>query len=73
MTTSKNVMLARSVVGNAARSGDPERLKNARRDLAAAKLEAFIDKTIADAPPLTVEQLNRVAVLLRPAAGGAGK
>lgn len=39
-----------------------------RRDLAAAKLEAYVSRVVSEAPPLTVEQLDRVAVLLR---GGA--
>lgn len=38
-----------------------------KRDLAAAKLEAYVSRIVAEAPPLTPEQLDRVAVLLRPA------
>lgn len=37
-----------------------------RRDLAAANLEAYVAKTVAAAPPLTSEQLDRIAGLLRP-------
>lgn len=65
----KNVIQARSALGNATRSGDSDKISDARRDLAAAKLEAFIEKTIAEAPPLSAEQLDRLAVLLRPAGG----
>ncbi|MCV7571850.1 hypothetical protein M3F31_005315 [Micrococcus luteus] len=44
---------------------DPD-LVNARRDLAAAKLDAYIQKVVAEAPPLTDEQRDRIAALLRP-------
>lgn len=40
-----------------------------RRDLKAAKLEAYVAKVVAEAPQLTLEQIHRVAVLLRPAGG----
>lgn len=36
-----------------------------RRDLAAANLESYIRRTVAAAPPLTGEQRDRLAVLLR--------
>jgi hypothetical protein len=44
------------------------------RDHAAARLEEFIRRTVDAAPPLTPEQRDRLAVLLRttsPPAGGA--
>lgn len=44
---------------------DPD-LINARRDLAAAKLDAYIKKVVSEAPPLTDEQRDRIAALLRP-------
>lgn len=44
---------------------DPD-LIDARRDLAAAKLDAYIKKVVAEAPPLTDEQRDRIAALLRP-------
>lgn len=40
-----------------------------KRDLAAAKLEAYVSRVVAEAPPLTPEQLDRIAVLLRPGGG----
>ena len=46
---------------------DPE-LITARRNLKAARIEDYISRVVAEAPPLTPEQLDRVAVLLR---GGA--
>ncbi len=37
----------------------------ARRDLAAAKIEQYIRRIVADAPPLTAEQRDRLATILR--------
>lgn len=48
---------------------EPARATTAERDLAAAKLAAYIDKVVAEAPPLTPAQRGRLAVLLR--GGGA--
>lgn len=47
---------------------DPE-LVSARRDLAAERIAEHIAKVVAEAPPLSAEQRDRLAVLLR---GGAG-
>ena len=38
------------------------------RDLAAAKLADYIKRTVDAAPPLTADQCDRLALLLRPAA-----
>lgn len=43
----------------------------AHRSLVEAKISAYIEKAIADAPPLTPEQRDRIAALLRPVGGGA--
>src|SRR4051812_31311771 len=49
---------------------EPDRLAEARRNLAAAKLQDYIERTLADAPPLTDTQRDRLALLLqRPSAG----
>ena len=45
---------------------DPE-LIEARRDLKAAHLEQYVARVVSEAPPLTPAQLDRIAVLLRPA------
>lgn len=37
------------------------------RDLRAARAQAYIEELVAAAPPLTEEQRDRLAVLLRPA------
>ena len=43
-----------------------------RRDLAAAKLDAYIEKILAAAPPLTDEQRTKLAELLRPVRQSGG-
>ena len=43
-----------------------------RRDLRAAKLADHIRRVVDEAPPLTTEQRDRLAVLLRPAQDGGG-
>lgn len=50
------------------RSPDDPQILDARRDLRAARLAEHIEKVVADFPPLTEEQLDRLAGLLR---GGA--
>ncbi|PZP17066.1 MAG: hypothetical protein DI611_03885 [Brachybacterium faecium] len=60
-----NVLRARAVLGHASRTGDPGRVADARRDLAAANLEQYIGKVTADAPPLTDEQRDHLAALIR--------
>lgn len=49
---------------------DPELLA-ARRDLKAAKLEEYVARVVATAPPLTDEQASRIASMLRPYGGDA--
>lgn len=46
------------------RSSDDPDLVDARRDLRAANLEQYIERTLAEAPPLTDEQIDKLAVLL---------
>ncbi len=62
------VLSARSRVALAARSGKPEALTEARRNLNAAHVERAITRALAAAPPLTDEQRARLAALLT---GGA--
>jgi hypothetical protein len=42
-----------------------ERVADARRELAVAKLEAYIAAVVAAAPPLSEDQKQRLALLLR--------
>ena len=61
---------AKSRLGVATRwRRSPEEIAEARRDLAAAKLEQYVGAIVADAPPLTPEQADRIAALLRPGQG----
>ena len=65
------VARTRSRVAVASRLGSPEDVAQARRDHAAAKLADTIERTVAAAPPLTPEQLDRLAGLLRAGGGSA--
>ena len=44
---------------------DHAAITDARRALAAAKLEDYVERVVAEAPPLTVEQRDKIALLLR--------
>ncbi|WP_426734920.1 hypothetical protein [Glutamicibacter sp. 2E12] len=63
------VVQARAALGSASRWGNTEQIENARRDLAAAKLAAYAEKIINEAPPLTMEQRARISGMLRPTGG----
>lgn len=52
-------------VAAAARWNNPDR-DAIERDFAAAQLEAFVSRVVSKAPPLTPEQSERIAALLRP-------
>lgn len=72
-TPSKEVAHARGLVAGLSRAradDDPEYIA-ARQQLKAAKLADYVAKVVAEAPPLTPEQVDRIAVLLRPSSGGA--
>jgi hypothetical protein len=47
------------------RSADDPDLIAARENLKAARLEAYIEKVVDSAPPLSAEQRDRLALLLR--------
>lgn len=53
-------------IARAARSGDQHAETEARRDLAEAKIADYVERVLANAPPLTSEQKTRLARLLRP-------
>lgn len=52
----------------ATRTRDPEQIAEARREHVAAQIEAYIERVVAEAPPLTDAQRSRLATLLN---GGA--
>lgn len=65
-TRSRIAALSRS------RTPDDPDLLAARRDLRATKLEQHVAEQVAAFPPLTDEQLDRIAVLIRPTAANGG-
>lgn len=73
MSNDSAVLRARGRLGVASRRGNRDEIAEAHRDLAAAKIAAYIDKVVAEAPPLTDAQRERLAALLAPssAAGAA--
>jgi hypothetical protein len=71
VTRSSEVSEAVSRIARAHRraTSHPDGIADARRDLATAKIAAYVERTIAEAPPLTSEQRDRLVALLR-APGG---
>jgi hypothetical protein len=61
--------VSRTALSTRYRGADAPETLDARRDLAAARLEQFIRRTVDTAPPLTPEQRDRLALLLRSNAG----
>lgn len=53
------------------RPEDTEALENLRREFGAARLEEYIEKTLATFPPLTQSQRDHLAGLLRHAESAA--
>ncbi len=68
MGESSPVLKARARKAVAVRQGDAVAAEAATRDLAAAKLEQYIEKVVAAAPPLTSAQRSHLAALV---GGGA--
>ncbi len=60
-------LTARAHLGSTVRRhrNDPQRVQQARADLAAAKIADYIERVVAEAPPLTAEQRDKLAVILR--------
>ena len=67
MPTPSAVLSARGKLGSAKKSSDPVVIENATRDLAAAKLEQYIERIVSTAPPLSAAQKSRLSALI----GGA--
>jgi len=51
--------------GHARQAKNPAQVEEAQRELAAARLEQHIKQVVDGMPPLTDDQLSRLAVLLR--------
>lgn len=54
------------------RSPDDPRMIEAQRDLAAERLHDYVRRIVDTAPPLTAEQRDRIAALLRPGVSEIG-
>ncbi len=65
---STQVRTARARLAAATRHHSNSAHDDLRRDLKAANLEEYVQRVVAQAPPLTQEQATRIAGLLR---GGA--
>jgi hypothetical protein len=69
---STEVLKARSRLATLSRravGASPSQIDDARRQLAEAKILDYIEKTLAEAPPMTDEMLTKLSALFR--AGGA--
>lgn len=67
MATKDPLDVARGKVAASSPRGirpNPERLREGQQELALAKIDRFIRRTLEDAPPLTGEQRTRLARLL---------
>jgi hypothetical protein len=69
MSSQDPVVLTRVALARAVKTGDRTAETCARRDYAAEKLAASIQRTV-DEVPLTDEQVARLVKLLQPTAGG---
>ena len=60
------IFRASGALSVAIRRGEPdEKIADLRRDLRAAQLEKYVREIVDKAPPLTAEQRDRIAALLR--------
>ena len=66
---------ARSCLANTVKADPVDAIADARRELKAARLADYITRVVDEAPPLTGEQRDRLALLLRgtPNAGAGGR
>ncbi|MCE5291424.1 MAG: hypothetical protein LLG14_19600 [Nocardiaceae bacterium] len=56
----------RTAIARAVKAKDPVALTEARRNHAESKIADYIEKVVSEAPPLTDEQRDRLAAILRP-------
>lgn len=64
MSKNSEVLAARSALGLASRRRDAEAIAEARQELASAKIAAYVNAALAEAPPLTDEQKDRLSSIL---------
>lgn len=60
---STRLIVAKSRLGTATRYGTPDEAEAARRDFKEAKIAAYVERVLAEAPPLTDDQRARLASL----------
>jgi hypothetical protein len=74
LNTPPDISQARSRLALASRrkGHDPQAIEDARRDLAAAKIAAYVARSVASAPKLTREQRARLVTLLSATPSGGG-
>ncbi|MFC7925482.1 hypothetical protein [Microbacterium laevaniformans] len=58
------VLSARGRKAHAVKIGDASAIERASRDLAAEKIAAYVERVVAEAPPLTAIQRDRITMLL---------
>ncbi len=63
--------IERARLANAVRNNRPDEAREARRNMVAGRLEDYITRKLAEAPPLTDEQRSRLAALFASAGRGA--
>jgi hypothetical protein len=74
MPISSGVANRRARVARMSQDCEPDdpKLVDAKRDLAAEKINDYIDKTLKNAPPLTDAQRSQLAELLKPVRRNGG-
>lgn len=72
-STISPIFKARGTIAALSRSRTPDdpELVAAKRSLAVLNLEKYVERVVSEAPPLTSEQADHIAALLRPTSGGA--
>lgn len=66
LTHATRAKIARASVLTRYHDADDAVVLDARRDAAAARMEDYVARVVAEAPPLTDAQRDRIAALLRP-------
>lgn len=67
---SRSLREASGRYGRARQLGDDREVQTALRDLTAEKITAYVERVVAEAPPLTAAQRERIAAILTAPADG---